>query len=393
MGLVPRELEQNFLINDTSKNIDDNIMSCIECGCCSYICPSRRLLAETIKAGKKRLQFIYLTIRKVSKMKELINVTFAPHVRSNMTTSTIMLYVIAALMPSVVLSVINYGLYGLTLYGVCVSAALLFEHTFCVIQGKKSSIKDLSAVVTGLLFAMTLPPTLPLWTAVVGVFFAIVVGKMVFGGIGQNPFNPALTGRMVLLVSFPALMTSFQRPVYTTIDALSGATILGNAKTDIATYGYISHFPIDINYLLFTAGGSLGEISLIALIIGGLLLLYKQIISWHIPVTFIGTVFIFTFILNQIDGNITISSFHHVFSGGLLLGAFFMATDYSISPMFIVGKIIFGIGCGFLTVIIRVYGGYPEGVGFAILIMNAFVPMLDKFFRPNVFGDRDEKLF
>ena len=326
-------------------------------------------------------------------MKELMNVTFAPHIRNHMTTSTIMLYVIAALIPSVVLSVINYGLYVLTLYGICISAALLFEHIFCVIQGKKSSIKDLSAVVTGLLFTMTLPPALPIWAAVIGVFFAIVVGKMVFGGIGQNPFNPALTGRMVLLVSFPALMTSFQRPVYTTIDALSGATILGNAKTDISTYGYISHFPIDINYMLFTAGGSIGEISPIAIIIGGLLLLYKQIISWHIPITFIGTVFIFTFILNQIDSNMTISAYHHVFSGGLLLGAFFMATDYSTSPMFTVGKIIFGIGCGFLTVIIRVYGGYPEGVGFAILIMNAFVPMLDKFFRPNVFGDRDEKLF
>lgn len=326
-------------------------------------------------------------------MKELMNVTFAPHVRSNMTTSSIMLYVVIALLPAASLSIINYGLYAFTLYGVCILSAVIFEHIFCKIQGKKSSITDLSSVVTGILFTMTLPPTLPIWTAVVGIFFAIVAGKMVFGGIGQNPFNPALTGRMILLISFPALMTSFKSPVYTTIDALSGATILGNVKTDLSTYGYFSHYPIDINYLIFTSGGSLGEISPIALIIGGLFLLYKQIISWHIPVAFIGTVFIFTFILNQVDDNITISAYHHVLSGGLLLGAFFMATDYSTSPMFNTGKILFGIGCGFLTVAIRVYGGYPEGVGFAILIMNAFVPMFDKFFRPNVFGDRDEKLF
>lgn len=326
-------------------------------------------------------------------MKELMNVTFAPHVRSDMTTSNIMLYVIIALLPAVVLSIINYGLYAFTLYGVCILSALLFEYIFCKIQGKKSSITDLSAVVTGLLFTMTLPPSLPIWAAIVGIFFAIVVGKMVFGGIGQNPFNPALTGRMILLVSFPVQMTSFQSPLYSSIDSLSGATILGNVKTDLSTYGYFSHYLIDIDYLLFTAGGSLGEISPVALIAGGLFLLYKQIISWHIPVSFIATVFIFTFILNQVDDNITISAYHHVLSGGLLLGAFFMATDYSTSPMFNTGKIIFGIGCGFLTVAIRVYGGYPEGVGFAILIMNAFVPMLDKFFKPNVFGDRDEKLF
>lgn len=326
-------------------------------------------------------------------MKELMNVTFAPHVRSDMTTSNIMLYVIIALLPAVILSIINYGLYAFTLYGVCILSAVLFEHIFCKIQGKKSSITDLSAVVTGLLFTMTLPPALPVWAAIVGIFFAIVVGKMVFGGIGQNPFNPALTGRMILLVSFPVQMTSFQSPLYSSIDSLSGATILGNVKTDLSTYGYFSHYPVDINYLLFTAGGSLGEISPIALIIGGLFLLYKQIISYHIPVSFIATVFVFTFILNQIDDNITISAYHHILSGGLLLGAFFMATDYSTSPMFNTGKIIFGIGCGFLTVAIRVYGGYPEGVGFAILIMNAFVPMLDKFFKPNVFGDRDEKLF
>lgn len=326
-------------------------------------------------------------------MKQLMNVTFAPHIRSGMNTFKIMLFVIISLLPSVILSIINYGIYTLTLYAVCIISAVFLEHIFCKIQGIKTTINDLSAVLTGLLFALTLPPYLPLWTAFIGIFFAIIVAKMVFGGIGQNPFNPALTGRMVLLISFPALMTSFQNPLYSTIDTLSGATMLGSAKTDLSIYGIINHINIDYYQLLISTGGSLGEISPLALIIGGLFLMYNKIISWHIPASFIGTVFVMTYILNSIDANITILSYNHIISGGLLLGAFFMATDYSTSPMFPAGKIIFGIGCGILTVCIRVYGGYPEGVGFAILIMNAFTPLLDKVFRPKVFGDRDEQFF
>ncbi len=317
-------------------------------------------------------------------MKQLMNVTFAPHIRSSMDTFKIMLFVIISLLPAVIISIINYGLYAFTLYAACIISAVFLEHIFCKIQGIKTTINDLSAVLTGLLFALTLPPNLPLWTAFIGVFFAIIVAKMVFGGIGQNPFNPALTGRIVLLVSFPALMTSFQAPLYSNIDVLSGATILGNAKTDLSAYGIINHINIDYHQLLISAGGSLGEISPLALIIGGLFLMYKRIISWHIPVSFIGTVFVFTFVLSSINSNITISSYSHILN---------MATDYATSPMFRAGKILFGIGCGILTVCIRVYGGYPEGVGFAILIMNAFTPILDKFFRPKVFGDRDEQLF
>ena len=326
-------------------------------------------------------------------MQQLMNVTFAPHIRSSMDTFKIMLFVIISLLPAVIISIINYGLYAFTLYAVCIISAVFLEHIFCKIQGRKTTINDLSAALTGLLFALTLPPGLPLWTAFIGVFFAIIVGKMVFGGLGQNPFNPALTGRMVLLISFPALMISFQEPLYSNIDALSGATMLGNAKTDLSAYGIINHINIDYHQLLISAGGSLGEISPLALIIGGLFLIYKRIISWHIPVSFISTVFVFTFIISSIDSNITILPYSHIISGGLLLGACFMATDYSTSPMYWAGKIIFGIGCGILTVCIRVYGGYPEGVGFAILIMNAFTPILDKFFRPKVFGDRDEQLF
>ena len=315
-------------------------------------------------------------------MKQLMNVTFAPHIRSSMDTFKIMLFVIISLLPAVIISIINYGLYAFTLYAVCIISAVFLEHIFCKIQGRKTTINDLSAVLTGLLFALTLPPGLPLWTAFIGVFFT--------KHFMLRRFN---TGRMVLLISFPALMTSFQEPLYSNIDTLSGATMLGNAKTDLSAYGIINHINIDYHQLLISAGGSLGEISPLALIIGGLFLMYKRIISWHIPVSFIGTVFVFTFIISSIDSNITISPYSHILSGGLLLGAFFMATDYSTSPMYWAGKIIFGIGCGILTVCIRVYGGYPEGVGFAILIMNAFTPILDKFFRPKVFGDRDEQLF
>ena len=208
-------------------------------------------------------------------MKQLMNVTFAPHIRSSMDTFKIMLFVIISLLPAVIISIINYGLYAFTLYAACIISAVFLEHIFCKIQGIKTTINDLSAVLTGLLFALTLPPNLPLWTAFIGVFFAIIVAKMVFGGIGQNPFNPALTGRIVLLVSFPALMTSFQAPLYSNIDVLSGATILGNAKTDLSAYGIINHINIDYHQLLISAGGSLGEISPLALIIGGLFLMYK----------------------------------------------------------------------------------------------------------------------
>ena len=201
-------------------------------------------------------------------MKQLMNVTFAPHIRSSMDTFKIMLFVIISLLPAVIISIINYGLYAFTLYAACIISAVFLEHIFCKIQGIKTTINDLSAVLTGLVFALTLPPNLPLWTAFIGVFFAIIVAKMVFGGIGQNPFNPALTGRIVLLVSFPALMTSFQAPLYSNIDVLSGATILGNAKTDLSAYGIINHINIDYHQLLISAGGSLGEISPLALIIG-----------------------------------------------------------------------------------------------------------------------------
>ncbi len=327
-------------------------------------------------------------------MKELMHVTFAPHIKSNMDTFRIMLLVILSLLPSVIISIINYGLHAFYLYIFCIFSAVILEYVFCKIQGKESTINDLSAVLTGLLFALTLPPKLPLWVAFVGIFFAIIVGKMVFGGIGQNPFNPALVGRTVILISFPTFMTSFDNPSYSSIDALSGATMLLDAKDSLLSSGIINNLDIDyFHYMILSSGGSLGEISPIALILAGFFLIYKKIISWHIPVAFITSVFVFTFLLHAIDNNITISPYKHILSGGLLLGAFFMATDYPSSPMFPVSKILFGMGCGILTVSIRVYGGYPEGVGFAILIMNAFTPVLDRFFKPRVFGDRDEQIF
>lgn len=318
--------------------------------------------------------------------RHLFSVSFAPHIKTDRSTEKIMKLVILSLMPSVIVSILYYGVYSLFLYLSCIIFCVLFEHLFCKIQGRYSSIRDYSAVLTGLLLAMTLPPSLPVWTACIGSFFAIVIGKMVFGGIGQNPFNPALTGRMILLISFPALMTSWNVPSFLPADAVSGATVLGNAKTDLSLNGVISHIDFDFMNLLISNGGSLGEISPLLLILGGLFLMYKRVISYHIPLAFILTVFLLSGVIYLFDKNVTVSPFVHVLSGGLLLGAFFMATDYSTSPMFNMGKIVFGIFCGVLTVAIRVYGGYPEGAGFAILIMNAFTPLLDKFFKPKVFG-------
>lgn len=324
--------------------------------------------------------------------KHLFSVSFAPHIRNKMKTETVMKLVIISLLPSVIISIISYGIYSLVLYLTCILFSVLFEHIFCKIEGKYSTIRDYSAVLTGLLLAMTLPPSLPVWTAVIGCFFAIVVGKMVFGGLGQNLFNPALTGRMILLISFPALMTSWTLPNILPYDALSGATVLGIAKTDISMNGAVNHIGFEISRLFISMGGSMGEISPFALFLGGLFLIYKRVISYHIPFAFILTVFILSSIIYLFDNNATVTPVYHLLSGGLILGAFFMATDYTTSPMFTGGKILFGAGCGILTVAIRVYGGYPEGVGFAILIMNSFTPLLDKLFKPKIFGAGYEKV-
>lgn len=315
---------------------------------------------------------------------------FAPHIVSSNNTSSIMKLVIIALLPTIIISIIYFGFNGLLQYVVGILSCVLFEYIYCRINKIKSTIKDYSAVVTGILLVMCMPVYVPIWITILGSFISIIVAKMIFGGIGQNPFNPALVGRTFLLISFLPQMTFWSIPKETIltngifVDAISSATVLGIAKNQNISEN-IESLPTFLNGMFYLSG-SLGEVSAITILIGGIFLIYKKVITWHIPVIFIGTVFILSSLVWLFNKNEVLDPFTQIFSGGLFLGAFFMATDYSSSPLFIKGKIIFAIGCGVITILIRLYGGYPEGVAFAILIMNAIVPLLDKYFKPEPFG-------
>ena len=296
-------------------------------------------------------------------MEKLI-VTSSPHVKSSNTTSTIMRDVIIALIPALIASNIIFGLRAGLVTAVCVASCVGFEYLSRRIMKKSNTISDLSAVVTGIILAFNLPSTMPLWMCVVGSFVAIVIVKQLFGGIGQNFANPAITARIVLLVSFGTQMTNWAAPKIAAVaDAVTGATPMAQIAA--------GETPNLLNMFLGTTGGSLGETSALALLIGGIYLVYRKVINPIIPVAFIGTVFVFTAILG-------VNPLAQILGGGLFLGAIFMATDYATSPVTNMGKLIFGIGCGLITVLIRVYGSYPEGVSFAILLMNILVPYIDK---------------
>lgn len=293
----------------------------------------------------------------------------SPHVRSKRNTQNIMLDVVIALCPALVASVIIFGWRALivTLFcvGVCVASELLFE----LITKRKKTVKDLSAVVTGMLLAFNLPASIPLWQAAVGSVIAIVIVKQLFGGIGCNFANPAITARVVMLISFAGSMTSFA----TRNDAVSSATPMSGGE-----------MPSLLNLFLGNHAGSLGETCALALIIGFAYLLIRRVITWHTPVVFVGTVFLFTLVLGE-------NPLEHVLTGGLLLGAIFMATDYSTTPPTKLGKVIFGVGCGVITVLIRVFGNYPEGVSFAILLMNILTPLISMMCAPRPFGGVKKK--
>jgi len=248
----------------------------------------------------------------------------------------------------------------------CVSAEALWQK----LAGQKITIKDFSAVVTGLLLAFNLPPSVPLWLPVVGSFFAIFIVKQFFGGLGQNFMNPALAARAFLLASWPVQMTTW------TIDAVTSATPLAIIK--------IGGIPVPPLFDIFIGhvGGCIGETSALALLLGGFYLILRKVISWRIPVSFIGT----TFLIMTFAGR-SMPPLYELFAGGLMLGAIFMATDYTTSPITPTGKLIFGVGCGFLTSVIRIWGGYPEGVSYSIIIMNLFVPLIDKFLPRRRFGE------
>lgn len=305
-------------------------------------------------------------------MNKLIS-SVSPHISTPRTTQKIMLDVIIALVPAGIASVIIFGLRALLVIGVCVAVCVLSEWIFEKICKKENTIFDLSAVVTGILLAYNLPVTIPLWQAAFGSLFAIVVVKQLFGGIGQNFANPAITARVVMLTAFSGTMTT-----WTFSDAASTATPLS-----LMFKGELDSLPSYTDMLLGLHGGCLGETCIIALLAGGIYLIARRVITWHTPVAFIGTVLVMSLIFDK-------APLYQLMSGGLVIGAFFMATDYATTPSTKWGKAIFGIGCGLITILIRFWGTSPEGVSYSILLMNIFTPYISRLTRskPLIGGDR-----
>ena len=331
----------------------------------------------------------------------LLEISGSPHIHGPESVSRIMKDVCLALLPAILVALYCFGLGALKVLFISIVSCVFFEWAIQkYLLKKQPTLYDFSAIVTGILLALNVPSSLPWYCMVIGALIAIGVAKMVFGGLGNNIFNPALIGRVFLLVSFPVQMTTWPLPVKAAkhfffnginaanLDALAGPTPLGILKEEGAqalTNPTINHYSY-LDMFMGNIGGSIGEISALALIVGGLFLLYRRVISWHIPVSFILSAFIFSGILYLANPARFASPVFHVLSGGMLLGAIFMATDMVTSPMTGWGKIVFGCGCGLLTILIRSFGAYPEGVSFAILIMNAFVPLINRGFRSNRFG-------
>ena len=304
-----------------------------------------------------------------------MTVSFAPHLQNSVTVSRIMLDVIIALSPALVAAIYVHQLYAVYVIGACVASCVFFEWAFEKIVKRRNTVTDLSAVVTGILFAFCLPYDIPLWKAVFGSFVAIVFVKQLFGGIGKNFANPAITARVVLLVAFPANMTAWVMPFFDT--TLTSKPFVALTSQELATLPGIYESFMYIHPL----SDYLGEANGVALLAGGVYLLFRRVITWHTPVTFIGTVFVLT----AITGNYPV---FQVFSGGLLLGAIFMATDYVTSPFTKTGRILFGVGAGLLTVLIRLYGTFPEAVSYSILLMNMLVPFINKFTAHKALGEK-----
>lgn len=338
-------------------------------------------------------------------------VSSSPHIRNKITTQKIMLYVILALLPATVAGIFFFGQNALWVVLVSVASAVFFEFIIEKIFGMKVTISDLSAAVTGLLLALVLPPNVPLWLPIMGSLFAIGVVKLPFGGLGKNIFNPALAARAFLMASWPTLMTTTWKSaspsllasglskgeevlnylILNKMDALTSATPLAMMKLGINDSFVIEKLTSLTNlWHLFigSVGGTIGETSALLLILGGLFLLVKRIISWHIPVSMLLVIFVFSWIFPRKGVGQFFAGYplFEILAGGAMIGAFFMATDYVTAPLTAKGKIIYGTLIGFLVVMIRCYGGYPEGVNYAILIMNGFVPLIDRYTRPRIFG-------
>jgi len=304
----------------------------------------------------------------------------SPHIRGGETISSIMIHVLVALSPAVAAAILFFGFAALEVMALCVLGCIATEEIWNKCVKRPSSWKDGSAALTGLLLAMNLSSGVPWWICILGSVIAIGLGKQLFGGLGYNPFNPALVARVALLIGFPSLMTSWVKPQlgnWFACDAMTGATPLGASGAVVASIQD-----------LFTGnvGGCLGETSALALLIGGIYLLIKKLIKWQVPAAFIGTVAIITGITHHVCPELTPPALYHVLAGGLMIGAFFMATDMVTSPMTANGALIFGLGCGIITSVIRIWGGYPEGVSFSILFMNALTPLIDRYTIGKPFG-------
>lgn len=297
----------------------------------------------------------------------------SPHIHCGQSTAGIMLDVLIALLPASIAGVIIFGLRSLWVILTCVVACVAFEALFCLITKKPQTVKDLSAAVTGLLLALNLPANIPLWQCVVGSLFAIIVVKSLFGGLGRNVVNPAIAARVFMLVAFTSV-TQAAFPV--NVDAVAGATPLADVTPKPAMPGLLT---LATGYY----GGAIGETCSFALLVGGIYLLIRRVITWHNPVAFMSTVFVFSLFMEGFD---PVKALSMVLCGGVVIGAIFMATDYTTSPPTPWGKVIFGIGCGLLTCLIRYFGSYPEGVSFAILFMNILTPYISKWTRHKVFG-------
>lgn len=321
-----------------------------------------------------------------------LTISLSPHVHSGDTVERNMYGVCLALLPAVLASLFFFGLGAAVILCVSVLSCIFFEWaiTRFLLKCSTLTIMDGSAALTGLLLGMNLPSNLPVWIIILGALFAIGVGKLTYGGLGQNPFNPALLGRVFLLISFPVQMTSWPVSGQLTsyMDAETGATPLSLMQTAITSgdASVLDQLPDSLSLLIGQTGGCLGEVSALCLLLGCLFMLYRRIITWHIPVSILATVFVFSGVLH-LCSPIYASPLQVLMSGGLMLGACFMATDYVTSPMTAKGQLIYGVCIGLLTVVIRNWGSYPEGMSFAILIMNAFTPLINTYCKPKRFGE------
>ncbi|MGM0612932.1 MAG: RnfABCDGE type electron transport complex subunit D [Bacteroidota bacterium] len=330
-------------------------------------------------------------------MKNQLIISSSPHVRGNWTIEKAMYGVVMAMIPAMLVSFYMFGLGALRVMLISIVACMAVEYVIqkYVIKGPVT-ITDGSAIVTGILLAFNVPTSIPAWMLIAGAIVAIGMGKMSFGGLGKNPFNPALVGRVFMLISFPAAMTTWPKPIVSreffsfagldakTLDTVTGPTPLGILNEQ----GANAVTPDYVNQLLGSMSGSMGEISALALILGGVYLIARKIITWHVPVSYLVSSFVFAGILWLADPSQYADPLFHMVTGGLMLGVFYMATDYVSSPMSKKGMLIFGVGAGVLTILIRVFTPYPEGVSFAILLMNGFTPLINTYTKPKRFGEK-----